>query len=205
MTVIVARGMHACRYRSSVACGETVAVGGERRSAKPDLGDDSPSGAGAGYFMYMSELSQGMDLVAQGRHQEAVQAMRRADRLSNHSNDAVLYNLGRVLGHIHGASRSTARPDEAIEALERCVTVNRYNARCWLYLCVAEVQVRISDVVGYFSHDGDPQLIFDTIVFAHRVFVVNYNAGREPTGRLHHLRASLGTTSTKCDRRRANR
>ena len=91
-------------------------------------------------MLYMGELTQGMDLVAQGRHQEAAAALRKADRLSHHSNDAVLYNLGRVLGHIHGASRSKERPDEAISALKQCVAVNRYNARCWLYLCVAEVQ-----------------------------------------------------------------
>ena len=50
----------------------------------------------------------------------------------------VLYNLGRVLGHIDGTAGR--RPVEAIARLQRCTELNPLNARCWLYICVSKVQ-----------------------------------------------------------------
>jgi hypothetical protein len=70
-------------YRSSVHCGETVTVTGRER--RVDSGG------------YVEHMALGMELVKDGKHEEAARELRQADRLSNHSNDAVLYNLGRVL------------------------------------------------------------------------------------------------------------
>ena len=52
----------------------------------------------------------------------------------------VLYNLGRVLGHIDGAAGK--RPEEAVRVLRKCTEINPHNAKCWLYVCVSLVQLQ---------------------------------------------------------------
>ena len=93
---------------------------------------------GEGEESYAVALGEALAAVKRGEHEAALPLLRGAARRTADGNDVVLYNLGRVLGHIDGTAGR--RPVEAIARLQRCTELNPLNARCWLYICVSKVQ-----------------------------------------------------------------
>jgi histone arginine demethylase JMJD6 len=119
-------------YHANMNCGQTVSVASV---VDVDTIDETASPKGAEAYMKM--FSTALNEFKAGKETEAIQLLQRANKLTQHSNDVILYNLGRMLGHVYG-SRGDSR--EAVATLQRCTELNPSNARCWLYICVAYLQ-----------------------------------------------------------------
>ena len=127
-------------YQGQVTCGQALTISATLPSAAVFPADQPWDPELAGEESYVVPFEQGMAAVKQGQHDAALPLLREAARRTKETNDVVLYNLGRVLGHIDGAAGQ--RPEEAVRVLHKCTEINPLNAKCWLYICVSFVQLQ---------------------------------------------------------------